>query len=950
MSFFKKAVSFAVGLAVASTTMLSAMQSPQQSTVAPVIAATMAPNTNAQKRDSDKDYATVLNVLTTGGEKDFHGFNLQNKTFLNLDLSKADLSDADLSGAKLEGVNLNGANLTNTLFIGAELKGPCLTDPINLPAQLCLSPKMTIISAILNNTNFSRAQFLNVKIAGHSTLDIVNFSNATIKDSIFETINGKRLNFSNATIELCMFHNCSITESSFNDANIITSNFCGKAGIFINSNLTKAHLINASIQDTIIFDPPTSRPTNPHRVSDSYKVYLNTTTINTPTPTAPLNAQTNSSTIASTTTNNSSNNTQTINTNLNTKATSPIASATTAHATSTPLSPTPIPPIVTTTCSSNGITTSVSAPSTQTPQTTEIKPPSKNVSAQTASTQAANEKQQPAYFPCTLPEGKMPWISTTGLENPGVACYASSVMQCLSAIDPLMINLTKMETKHPVVAGFKQLINAKIAQSATDTQTGKTTAAHKYPADLYNNINLHFFRGNGLLPQPPQQQDAQEFYVKLIVALGDIGNLFHNATVSSVTCSVCQCERITDEKMSINQKESNPSCISLAIPSDVGSTSLSTLLDNYYKTETLEDKDETEQGKNAYKCPHCKERRKASKRLLLDQLPDVLTIHLSRFDAQRANFKNLAPVSFPLGLTIKNEYLTHPTTTPVGYTLVGVVIHHGLSRHGGHYIAVTKNAGNQTWYECNDDKITRPQQEAITQFASLGYWQGDFLKEPATSFEQRFTYTPTLLFYVRNDVMAKYGNTVAEAIPETKPAISLEQLTQAINSLILNTMQTQSTQPSDVVNLTMDQLIALHMNMQLMDAIQTGNIVNVKTLLAGVNNDIYANNHILVDSIVQTHQALQAKLLNLQAIFKLLPPAVAPQSTPIDKKVWDELLAAITAADSNRVKQLIPTFNSRRSSIDGKTTIESHFTEVYHSTKNQLLNMDQITQIFLSLA
>lgn len=75
--------------------------------------------------------------------------------------------------------------------------------------------------------------------------------------------------------------------------------------------------------------------------------------------------------------------------------------------------------------------------------------------------------------------------------------------------------------------------------------------------------------------------------------------------------------------------------LSLPIPAKklrISSVTLYQCLDYFVKEETLDKED-------AWKCPQCKKKRKASKQLTLTKLPDVLLIHLKRFSMDGL-FKN----------------------------------------------------------------------------------------------------------------------------------------------------------------------------------------------------------------------------------------------------------------------------------------------------------------------
>jgi ubiquitin C-terminal hydrolase/uncharacterized protein YjbI with pentapeptide repeats len=431
-----------------------------------------------------------------------------------------------------------------------------------------------------------------------------------------------------------------------------------------------------------------------------------------------------------------------------------------------------------TTYSSSGIRTNNSAPSISSANSTnthtEVKPPSKedaklantqkDTSAQAPSTptptaqtatqaQAPVEEKHPYYFDCKLPSNQqVRWIPTKGLENAGNSCYASSLMQCLFAITPLMINISTMqESKDPVVEGFRQLVQEKIAQASTN-QT-----AHNYQK-LYQSIRNQFFPTEGY-----QQQDAFLFFVRLSNVLGDQANIFKGTYSSTVTCTPHnhQSENNVDEP-----------CLSLAIPTKETTETavpLARAINNHFPTkETLKEVDkDTKELKNTHKCDPCgKIIVAALKDTYLKKLPTVLVINIKRFSADYTK-KNTTPISIPYEFTLQTTYPSEQASPPTPYHLASVVIHHGTAIDGGHYTALVKNPGNQTWYDCNDSTVT--QLTNVDQLQTQGYWQH------ADS-------NPTMLFYVRNDVITRYADANKQAHTQAATQTTAQQQVQTNNT------------------------------------------------------------------------------------------------------------------------------------------------------------------------
>ncbi|CAH9129801.1 unnamed protein product [Cuscuta epithymum] len=110
--------------------------------------------------------------------------------------------------------------------------------------------------------------------------------------------------------------------------------------------------------------------------------------------------------------------------------------------------------------------------------------------------------------------------------------------------------------------------------------------------------------------------------------------------------------------------------------------------------------------------------RDATKRILIDKPPLILTIHLKRFnqDARGRLSKLNGHVYFKDTLDL--EPYTDPRNSEQGtlkYRLLGVVEHSGTMR-GGHYIAYVrgiKNGGNSAWYYVSDAHVREVSLEEV---------------------------------------------------------------------------------------------------------------------------------------------------------------------------------------------------------------------------------------------
>lgn len=106
---------------------------------------------------------------------------------------------------------------------------------------------------------------------------------------------------------------------------------------------------------------------------------------------------------------------------------------------------------------------------------------------------------------------------------------------------------------------------------------------------------------------------------------------------------------------------------------------------------------------NAWYCSRCKELRRATKKLEIWTVPDILVVHLKRFSAQsRMRDKVDVLVDFPTeGLNLKGK-VGLPEGKSLTYDLFAVDNHYG-GLGGGHYTAYAQNFFDRQWYDYNGE-------------------------------------------------------------------------------------------------------------------------------------------------------------------------------------------------------------------------------------------------------
>ena len=124
---------------------------------------------------------------------------------------------------------------------------------------------------------------------------------------------------------------------------------------------------------------------------------------------------------------------------------------------------------------------------------------------------------------------------------------------------------------------------------------------------------------------------------------------------------------------------------------------------------------------NMYKCTSCKKKSRAAKRLTIHAAPNVLVVHLKRFEHSGLGMgggggKIGRMVRFDTVLDI-GEYMSERgggsgVEAKVEYELYAVLVHAGSTLYSGHYYSFVKAADGR-WYEMNDSSVQRRTVEEV---------------------------------------------------------------------------------------------------------------------------------------------------------------------------------------------------------------------------------------------
>lgn len=117
----------------------------------------------------------------------------------------------------------------------------------------------------------------------------------------------------------------------------------------------------------------------------------------------------------------------------------------------------------------------------------------------------------------------------------------------------------------------------------------------------------------------------------------------------------------------------------------------------------------------------------AAKQVTIESLPEVLILHLKRFqyDNTGGTQKIWKKIGYPLELEIPKEVFPQHRRGALlahgglpKYSLVGVVYHHGKNASGGHYTVDVRRQDGREWIRLDDTVIRRIRSEEVAEGGS----------------------------------------------------------------------------------------------------------------------------------------------------------------------------------------------------------------------------------------
>ena len=241
--------------------------------------------------------------------------------------------------------------------------------------------------------------------------------------------------------------------------------------------------------------------------------------------------------------------------------------------------------------------------------------------------------------------------------------------------------------------------NAKLSSGASTPTNGVTSPTSEF-------TDPHAVNDGGWLEVGPKQRAAITRSSGAIATESPVTKIFGGKLRSEL--------RVPGMKNSVTLEPYQP------LQLDIGAPHVSNIIDalkGLTKPETLHGAFNSPRGPGST----------ATKQVTIETLPQVLILHLKRFqyDSSGGTQKIWKKVGYPLDLEIPKEvfpqhkrgaWLAHGGLPK--YRLTGVVYHHGKNASGGHYTVDVRRQEGREWIRIDDTVIRRIRSEDVAEGGS----------------------------------------------------------------------------------------------------------------------------------------------------------------------------------------------------------------------------------------
>ncbi|KAJ3039272.1 hypothetical protein HDV00_012360 [Rhizophlyctis rosea] len=278
-----------------------------------------------------------------------------------------------------------------------------------------------------------------------------------------------------------------------------------------------------------------------------------------------------------------------------------------------------------------------------------------------------------------------------GIWNLGHTCFAAATIQCMFATKTMRQTLLS-PTSHNGVARSLQRAAEQLLR-----HNGRSIALDEF---------MQRFRERMPRFRPGRQEDAHDFFTRLIDMMPELGTPIRAKVDAKLCCTTCHIESTSAEQY-------YGVSLPLADGGERAQSEVTKLLQKLVRREVIE--------RTCEKCPD----KYATKDTIFTEAPAVLMLHLKRFTEHLGRVKKRSEaVEIPTQLTLDCK------AGSVRFELRAICNHIGQCIQWGLYTATIKYGAN--WYELSDSRVKVTQLERRSTEAYLLFYERPEIATPQT--------------------------------------------------------------------------------------------------------------------------------------------------------------------------------------------------------------------------
>ena len=174
----------------------------------------------------------------------------------------------------------------------------------------------------------------------------------------------------------------------------------------------------------------------------------------------------------------------------------------------------------------------------------------------------------------------------------------------------------------------------------------------------------------------------------------------------------------------------------------------------FFNTELLE-------NENCYYCTYCEKFCKGIKRIRIHHLPEVLMIHLNRYENINSNLRKInSKINFPMYDLSLHSFMCSKTLKKDDedyfYQLAAVICHNGTQLSNGHYICYAYHDEFHVWFEFDDSRVRQVSVPEVLNSISCNA----YILFYERNFSNKLNHALNVIFEIERIWLEKFSNSL----------------------------------------------------------------------------------------------------------------------------------------------------------------------------------------------